>query len=64
MAGITCRAAYALSLSDRGVLEAGKQADFVAFNTDDYREILYHQGNLKPTLIWKNGNRKSKHTGS
>lgn len=64
MAGITCRAANALSLSDRGTLEAGKKADFIAFNTGDYREILYHQGSLKPTLIWKNGNRKSKHTGS
>lgn len=64
LAGITCRAATALKISDRGILDKGKRADFVAFDTDDYRDILYHQGRLKPSLIWKNGKRKSKYTGS
>lgn len=64
MAGITCRAASALSLSDRGILDVGKRADFIAFNTNDYRDILYHQGSLKPSLIWKNGKRNLKYSGS
>lgn len=64
MAGITFRAAKALSLSDRGILDQGKLADFIAFNTPDYREILYHQGKLKPQLIWKNGKKQSKYSGS
>ena len=54
-AGITVRAAKALSLDDRGVLATGKCADFVAFPTKDYREILYHQGELKAKKVWKNG---------
>ena len=55
-AGITFRAANALGLSDRGMIKSGKLADLVAFPTDDYREILYNQGLLKPALVWKNGN--------
>ncbi|MEM8895660.1 MAG: imidazolonepropionase [Bacteroidota bacterium] len=54
-AGITFRSAKALGLTDRGVLAPGKRADMIAFSTDDYREILYHQGKLKPKLIWKDG---------
>ncbi|MCL4152544.1 UNVERIFIED_CONTAM: hypothetical protein GTU68_055123, partial [Idotea baltica] len=54
-AGITFRAAAALGLNDRGRLVAGARADIVAFPTDDYREILYHQGQLKPNQVWKNG---------
>jgi imidazolonepropionase len=54
-AGITFRAAAALGLNDRGRLVTGAQADLVAFPTDDYREILYHQGQLKPNQVWKNG---------
>jgi len=60
MAGITFRAAKALSMTDRGILDKGKLADFMAFNTSDYREILYHQGRLKPDLIWKNGKKIKK----
>lgn len=48
LAAITVRAASALSLSDRGSLSPGKRADITVFPTDDYREILYHQGSLKP----------------
>ena len=54
-AGITFRAAAALGLNDRGRLVTGARADLVAFPTDDYREILYHQGQLKPNQVWKNG---------
>jgi len=57
LAGITFRAAAALELNDRGVLEKGKTADFICFPTNDYREITYHQGQLKPNGVWKNGNK-------
>jgi len=54
-AAITFRAARALNLNDRGQLSTGKNADFIGFNTNDYREILYNQGKMKPDLVWKNG---------
>jgi imidazolonepropionase len=57
LAGITYRAALALNLSDRAVLKKGNIADIVAFETSDYREILYCQGKLKPSMVWKNGER-------
>jgi imidazolonepropionase len=55
LAGITYRAAAALRLTDRGKLEAGAVADFVIFPTDNYQEITYHQGQLKPSEVWKKG---------
>ena len=55
LAGITSRAAAALRLFDRGKLETGAQADFVVFPTDNYQEITYHQGQLKPSEVWKKG---------
>ena len=54
---ITYRAAKALRKNDRGILRKDMLADFIAFPTDDYREILYHQGKLKPQYIWKKGKR-------
>jgi imidazolonepropionase len=55
LAGITCRAAKALNLHDRGVLESKKIADIIAFPCDDYREIIYNQGKLTPHLVVKKG---------
>ena len=57
LAGITFRAAKALDLPDRGIIKKGFKADLVAFSTNDYREILYNQGKMKPYQVWKNGNR-------
>lgn len=54
-AGITTRAAAALGLQDRGSLEPGKKADLVLFPTDNFTEILYNQGQLKPVSVWKSG---------
>jgi imidazolonepropionase len=54
-AALTFRAAAALKLNDRGILKPGMKADFIAFKTNDYREILYRQGQLKPEKVWKNG---------
>ena len=55
LAGITYRAAQALNLHDRGQLSPGFLADFNLFVTNDYKEILYQQGKLKPAQVWKNG---------
>ena len=55
LAGLTFRAAAALNLTDRGQLASNNLADFIAFPTDDYREILYQQGQMKPTMVWKRG---------
>ncbi|QEC78671.1 imidazolonepropionase [Mucilaginibacter ginsenosidivorax] len=54
--GLTARAAQALKLNDRGVLTKGKLADMQAYPCDDYREILYQQGKLKPEMVWTEGN--------
>lgn len=56
-AGITFRAAAALGLDDRGTLAPGQLADFVLFDTDHFNEILYHQGRLRPSGVWKSGRR-------
>ena len=58
-AGITQRAAAALNLQDRGVLAEGKIADLVVFPTDNYQEITYHQGQLTPSMVFKNGKKHS-----
>lgn len=55
LAGITCRAAAAHGLSDRGSIAVGKLADILLFQTSDYREITYHQGKLKPNMVFKRG---------
>lgn len=57
LSGLTFRAAKALNLTDRGSLEIGKKADFISFPTDDFRDIIYYQGQLKADGVWKNGNR-------
>ncbi len=60
--GITFRAAAALALKDRGVLQKGKLADLVLFPTADYREVLYHQGSLQPSHTIKKGNLVNRET--
>lgn len=55
LAGITVRAAAALELNDRGVLSPGKKAEFLSFPCENYEEILYKQGKLKPNKVWING---------
>ena len=56
-AGLTYRAAKALNIKNRGILAEGMLADMQAYPCDDYREILYHQGKIKPGIVWKNGTR-------
>lgn len=55
LAGITVRAAKALSLNDRGILSIGKKADFAVFPTNNYQDIFYYQGSLKPSYVFKEG---------
>lgn len=55
LAGITSRAAAALNLTDRGQLHSGMLADIILFPTNDYREITYQQGRLKPFKVFKRG---------
>ena len=54
-AALTFRAAKALNLADLGRIEKNFIADFQLYPTSDFREILYHQGKLKPFAVWKNG---------
>lgn len=58
LAGITFRSAFALNIEDRGRLEKGKKADFVTFKTDNFQNVLYRQGSLKPNCIYINGEKQ------
>ena len=55
LAAITVRAAKTLRLNDRGLIKPGYAADMIAFPCSSYKDIFYHQGSLKPHLIWKRG---------
>ena len=48
LAGITFRAARALRIEE-GILRKGDEAAFTVFETDDFRNIFYQQGQLKPS---------------
>jgi imidazolonepropionase len=54
-AGVTHRAADALGLTRVGSIDIGQSADLLAFPVADYREILYHQGMIRPELVWARG---------
>lgn len=56
LAGMTFRAAYALSLENIGKLEPGKKADFVTFKTDNFQNVLYNQGSLNAENVYIDGN--------
>lgn len=55
LSAVTFRAAKALNMTDRGVLAIDKKADFVAFPTDDFRDVIYYQGQLRPSKVWIDG---------
>lgn len=55
LSGMTYRAAKALALKDRGIIAKGYLADIAAFEVTNYKEILYNQGQLKPSFVWKSG---------
>lgn len=56
---LTFRAAKALNLSDRGVIEKNMLADLQFYPTDNYQEILYNQGKMKPFAVYKKGRKIS-----
>lgn len=51
LAGLTFRAAKALNINNIGKIAPNYKADLQVYACDDYREILYHQGRLKPYKI-------------
>lgn len=55
LSGITFRSAFALGLEDRGRLENGFKADFVTFKTDNFQNVLYHQGSLLAGHVYIDG---------
>lgn len=57
LAGLTFRAAAALKLTDRGRIVKNAIGDMQAYDTSDYRDILYNQGSLRPSIIWTKSKR-------
>lgn len=55
MTGLTFRAARSLNINNIGKISNRFKADVQAYDTTDYREILYQQGSMKPSKVWKNG---------
>jgi imidazolonepropionase len=52
----TINAACSLSLGrEVGSLEAGKSADFVIHEANDYREIPYFLGTQRPAMVFAQG---------
>lgn len=58
-AGITFRAAKALNLDDRGILSKGMKADFIVYETDNFQNVLYYQGKMKPAAVFIDGEKMS-----
>jgi imidazolonepropionase len=54
-AGLSFRAAKALNYNYIGKIKVGFFADLQAYAFSDYREILYNQGTILPSFVYKNG---------
>ena len=55
LAALTVRAAPLLQLQHVGQLGLHYVADMQAYPSGDYRDLLYYQGKMKPTMVWKKG---------
>ena len=55
LAGITCHAAAALGLDDRGTLEAGKRADFALWDAAEPAELVTTIGAIRPSRVFFEG---------
>ncbi len=55
LAALTFRAAAALNLNDRGRLTKDMKADFLVYDVDSVHEIFYHQGKIKPDVVYISG---------
>jgi imidazolonepropionase len=56
--GVTVNAAKALGLHDRGLLAAGRRADFVAWDAEHPRELAYRFGHNPCRLVVRDGERR------
>lgn len=55
LAGLTREGARALGLADRGVLEAGRRADFALWEIGRPAELCYWMGGLAPAAVVRGG---------
>jgi imidazolonepropionase len=55
LAAITCHAAAALGLGDRGTLEAGKRADFALWDASEPAELVATIGGIRPSRVFFEG---------
>lgn len=58
--GMTCHAAQALRLDDRGVIRPGAIADFAVWNVDSPGQIFYQIGGMPCVASFKRGVRQSR----
>jgi len=58
LAGITCHAAAASGLDDRGVLEAGKRADLALWDAGEPAELVASVGGVRPAQVFFEGRRR------
>ena len=56
VAGVTVHAAKALGYADRGVLAAGKRADFAVFEVESLAQLCYPVGARTPSMVVQAGN--------
>ena len=56
VAGVTVHAAKALGYADRGVLAAGKRADFAVFEVESLAQLCYPIGTREPSMVVQAGN--------
>ncbi|AFZ69041.1 imidazolonepropionase [Deinococcus peraridilitoris] len=57
LVAMTANAAYALDLHDRGVLAAGRRADFLVLESGNWRDITYTLGGNPVSEVWIGGRR-------
>lgn len=57
LAGVTCNAARALGLDDRGTIEPGKRADFATWSIGHPQELSYWLGSNDLTALYVSGQR-------
>ena len=55
LAGITCHAASALGMDDRGELEAGKRADFALWDVAEPHELVGQIAGMRPSKVFFEG---------
>ncbi len=53
--GVTIHAARALGLTDRGMIAAGKRADFCLWSAGSPAELCYWLGGMRPSLVVRKG---------